>query len=1196
MTVPANDAPVHAAALLAGSPDTALNELLKRLPGFTPEWSPAPDGDWEAARGAGAALAQIAARYLEVLGQRLGQSPAKRQIAFLSLAGVQLIRARSAVAPVAFQLQANAADARVPAGTKLTAAPSPGQPQPPAFETTATVGVSAARLVEVVSFWPGRDQYIDHSAAVTAGLPFTAFRMADLQNTPHVLYIGHDTLLALSGRTTLIVGIQLSRAGRPGLQLVWEYWDGQVWRTFKDQVAACAGLVVSKTDGTKGLTQSGPVVLATDFAEAASQTVNGVASHWIRARLDLPLPAQPSASGTGSAAFRPTASPCSSTTVTPSTTSDDSSRILPEIVAIDLSLQIDRSLPPLASASSAGTIPAEAVATSVGALASTSVSILTAAATLAAAVPAVLTIPAPVPDTSTAAPESPDPLLGKQVINKGLPLDKAFADRVTLDLSKTFSPFGPQPTPGSSFYLSLEEAMTKPGAVVTVEFQMTITPQHQAIENLPQDSPPTGTPAVGQMTSTRTPLQAGLVWEYWDGDQWSPLVVARTTEGTAPTTAGDWGYLFLPDYVSNRSAPPEPNRVTFTVPADAASTMVNNVAAHWFRVRLVSGGFGVLYTISVAGGVITTPAGPVTVTGMQTASVMTDPPALDDVRVGYVWQYGPYMPERVFTYNDFQYEDRTEQTQWEGNTFAPFRRTRDTTPALYLGFDQPLAAESTGVYFDIQEQPDDTQGPALVWEYWDGLAWQALSATDQTRSLRVPGLVTLLNEPGSVALARFGTPQHWLRVRQKDDAPPGAPTLNSITPHGVECMQRETIVTEPLGNSDGRPGLTLAFRRVPVLEGEVLEVREVAGPRAAVEWRLIGREVADGDERLIRDLERKLNVEGNQPDLTSGPIRLTRDRLKQVAEVWVRWNGKPHLLDSGPDDRDYVVLRAQGLVRFGDGVNGKVPPAGSVVQSARYQVGGGSFGNVPAGAINQVAGSIGGLQSVTNVRPAEGGADGETPEQARLRGPASLRHGGRALLPADYETLALEASPSIARAWALPNRDTLGRDAPRPGGVTLQILPRSAEDRPWPSFGLREEVRAYLAAVAPASLAAGDRLQVTGPTYHRIDVAATVAPVIATDAGPLLDRVKEALRQFLHPVTGGADGSGWRPGRDLFASDVATVLERVAGLDHVEELALLVGGVLQGDRVAVPAGRIIAAGTFNLRLAPAAPGATGGTS
>jgi hypothetical protein len=90
--------------------------------------------------------------------------------------------------------------------------------------------------------------------------------------------------------------------------------------------------------------------------------------------------------------------------------------------------------------------------------------------------------------------------------------------------------------------------------------------------------------------------------------------------------------------------------------------------------------------------------------------------------------------------------------------------------------------------------------------------------------------------------------------------------------------------------------------------------------------------------------------------------------------------------------------------------------------------------------------------------------------------------------------------------------------------------------------------------------------------------------------------VKAAVAQFLHPVTGGADGGGWQPGRNLYASDMAAVLERVPGLDHVEVLELLVGGVPQDDRVQVPAGQILAAGQISLRSAAAAPGAGEGTT
>jgi hypothetical protein len=70
----------------------------------------------------------------------------------------------------------------------------------------------------------------------------------------------------------------------------------------------------------------------------------------------------------------------------------------------------------------------------------------------------------------------------------------------------------------------------------------------------------------------------------------------------------------------------------------------------------------------------------------------------------------------------------------------------------------------------------------------------------------------------------------------------------------------------------------------------------------------------------------------------------------------------------------------------------------------------------------------------------------------------------------------------------------------------------------------------------------------------------------------------------LNPLTGGPGGLGWYLGRGLYASDVATALGNVDGVDYVEELAVYVNGVLQGDQVQVPPGRIVVAGQVKLSL------------
>lgn len=1135
-----------------------VDDLLVRRTGYLPEqqWLPSE-------RGPDIALVQIFARYLQAIIQRLNQAPEKNKLAFLDLLGIQLIPAQAARAPIVFQLSPQAADSRAPAGTRLAAPPPPDSAQQVVFETERSTELAAARLQQVVSFWPGRDQYIDHSAAFVAGKSFQLFKKRLLQDTPHVLYLAHDSLLALAGESRLDVEFELTTPGSEPLDLIWEYWDGKLWRGFKAMHPTCLEANEEKLDGTGGLTRSGRFRLETDCAETAKTTVNGVDAFWIRGRLDEPLPPDPA-------------------------------RVLPEVETIKISSEIARPLT-LSWLPQSEAVPGETAEYDVRVKVEDE-----AGLPLEGILVELLSPPTTIlSDTTDANGQVPfrsvpydtetktvtvswngvrgsqefvlsDTSLVQEITFtlkvKGLRPDKAFSDGSNLDVTKPFYPLGLQPQPGSAFYFTNDELFGKPGANFKIYLQKTSTPQDQADVT----STPTGTVpaapaeggavlgAVAAQTTIKTPLRHTLSWEYWNGDEWIPLRRHSNDPGKPNQKAAE-------DFSATGS-------IELTVPEDMAPTTVNDQKGLWMRVRLISGGFGFTQKVTWRDGTTTN----------EFTYVIPQPPAVSDFRLGYTWQYGPFHPEWVFAYNDFQYEDRTEEARWPGLVFQPYKPVSDVTPALYLGFDKKLPLDRLGIYFDIEEARDETRGPALVWEYWNGASWQDLFVEDETRDLRLPGILSFIGPQESQALARFGTSLFWLRGRLKEDGPPGEPTVNGIFPNAVWAVQRETIVDEPMGLSTGQPDQVFLFRQIPLLDGERLEVREVAGRRANVEWRIIAMEVLGPDRRIIQELEELLGREGPQTDIEKGDLRLRRDRNKKVTEVWVRWHSQQHLFFSGPNDRHYLVERARGRLLFGNGEQGKIPPAGAAIQARLYRSGGGSAGNVKANTITQILSAAPGVEAVFNPRPAEGGADAETLEALSLRGPQTLRHRGRALLPADYETMAREASPAVGFARAIPTQDAGGRQMP--GWVTLLIIPESEEPLPWPSFGLREQVRQYIEAHAPASVAAASHIYVIGPDYLPVDIHATIAVLDPAEAGAVEQRARAALKQFLHPLRGGPQGRGWEPGRDVLLSDVASVLERVEGVDYVEELALLLNGGLQGERVKVAADRIAVAGEIRLKI------------
>ena len=132
--------------------------------------------------------------------------------------------------------------------------------------------------------------------------------------------------------------------------------------------------------------------------------------------------------------------------------------------------------------------------------------------------------------------------------------------------------------------------------------------------------------------------------------------------------------------------------------------------------------------------------------------------------------------------------------------------------------------------------------------------------------------------------------------------------------------------------------------------------------------------------------------------------------------------------------------------------------------------------------------------------------------------------------------------------------------------------------------GCVEHVRRFITKHAPSEVAQSQQIIVIGPLYHPIYVEATIAPVEADEAGAVEKSARKALQDFLHPLHGGPERLGWEPGRDVFLSDVAAVLERIAGVDYVEELTLSQNGVSAGDSVPVPDDRIVVAGNILLKL------------
>jgi predicted phage baseplate assembly protein len=451
--------------------------------------------------------------------------------------------------------------------------------------------------------------------------------------------------------------------------------------------------------------------------------------------------------------------------------------------------------------------------------------------------------------------------------------------------------------------------------------------------------------------------------------------------------------------------------------------------------------------------------------------------------------------------------------------------------AINFGFEGTLAGNVVRLEIDasIEGIGVDPLRPPLVWEVWAGESWIPVAVhEDSTGGLNRDGVIVLL-VPMAHAPLTLGTRRlYWLRARL-----------------GVADIGQPTYQTSPRirSVSAGSLGGT-----VPA------EHAEIAGAE------IPGRSDGSPDQRFVLRHHPVLPRRGGET------VQVTVDG---VTEAWAE---VPDFAASGKDDKHVVWDPGTGTIRFGPSIrypdghtvqHGAIPPGGAEISVTGYRYGGGSAGNVGANTLTAMQTTIPFIGSVTNLRAAQGGVDPETVDNAKLRGPMTLRTGQRAVTAHDFERLTLEASPAVARARCL---------APaQPGGpVRVLVVPHTdklAANLVLDDFALAEDLVATISAHLDERRVVGTSIEIGTPYYQGVTVAALIRNKPASPAPIVKERCLEALYRFVNPVTGGTHGEGWPFDTDLNSATITQLLGSVDGVERVEEVLFFEYDVRNGTRL-----------------------------
>jgi predicted phage baseplate assembly protein len=470
--------------------------------------------------------------------------------------------------------------------------------------------------------------------------------------------------------------------------------------------------------------------------------------------------------------------------------------------------------------------------------------------------------------------------------------------------------------------------------------------------------------------------------------------------------------------------------------------------------------------------------------------------------------------------------------------FYPFDQVPKPGDSMLVGLTNavPSCAVRLRLDCEIEGVGVDPEDPPLVWEAWTPDGWVGCDLdSDGTGGLNRAGEIVLHVPPSHEASLILNQLAGWLRCRVIEayegqpaySASPRIRRCDSETIGGTtDAVHAQTIEGELLGLSAGVPAQRFETARSPIVPGDGPRVLEVGGP--------------DG---------------------------------------WQEWSEVVHFADSRGGDDHFVLDAVSGVVELGPAVrerdgsltqHGSVPPKGSMLRLRSYRTGGGAAGNVTRGALSVLKASVPYIARVENRRPARGGVDPEDLDNARVRGPMLLRTGSRAVTAEDYEHLAQEAAPDVARVRCVAAG--AGAEA---GGVRVLVVPAVPEDERlrFESLIPPESLVRTIAEHLDRRRVIGARVVVEPPAYQGVTIVAKVQASPTADPTRVQRDSLDALFRYFHPVVGGPNGDGWPFGRQVHQGDVYSVLQRMRGVELVDDVRLFAADPVTGER-GKPASRV----------------------
>jgi len=324
-----------------------------------------------------------------------------------------------------------------------------------------------------------------------------------------------------------------------------------------------------------------------------------------------------------------------------------------------------------------------------------------------------------------------------------------------------FMAFGENPSVYDEFYIGSGEIFGKPGAQISVEFDLDFI-------KIPIEEAVSGVKISWKRIMKKQEFVPEeefditireVIWEYYNGFGWKRLEVSSRYGDIFTAKEGMRGVR---------------KRMEFICPEDIERALVNSAENYSIRARIIrmNNEFKTkgAYVVPVAG----------------------------NFSLSYSYMEAPLHPALMFQVNNMEMESHlAEEMQQKGFSFPVCRARTEEQKTCYFGFGEPPIGGPLKMLFVMHDTVQNSL-PGAKWEYLSKDGWKELHPVDDTGGFDHTGLLSWYGREDIRRAVLFGEELFWIRLSDRNGQELDAmwescPKIEGIYPNATSVLGIETV-------------------------------------------------------------------------------------------------------------------------------------------------------------------------------------------------------------------------------------------------------------------------------------------------------------------------------------------------------------------------------------------------------------------